>query len=248
MVLESVGRSVANGRPLLRGEVLLIGQVASGGLIRMRIPRLYRLFDALMVRGFIKQKALERLGIVIGGDSEEGNPKRILVALVSRADPVVERDTADRNLARLARAATEEWSGLRRPMLSVYGRPWPIALMIVVLVLDLVLGLERMGWVVAGYYSWLPMISPPSAELLYAMYLVLLATTAFALWRQMRFGYGLALTLAVVQLVRSIVLTIVSAQSATVESLVLYLAGAWLFPAFILLSLGMLYWERRQSP
>lgn len=68
MVMESVRRSSAEGRLPRRGEALLIGHAASGGLIRLRVPRVYRWFDALMVRGFIKQKALDGLGILIGDD------------------------------------------------------------------------------------------------------------------------------------------------------------------------------------
>ena len=213
MVLESVNRSAAEGRSLRRGEVLLIGQAAFGGLIRLRIPRRYRLFDALMVRGFIKQKGLERLGILVADDLEEGQP-RFLLALVNRDDALVQGGSADPNLVRLSRAATQEWLGIRPPMTTVLGLPWPIALMVVVLVLDLGLGLERMAF---GKYSWLPMIPSLSAEVIYFVYLVLVAMTAVVLWRRMKFGYGLALTVAAVQLVRSIALTVESAQSATID-------------------------------
>ena len=70
--------------------------------------------------------------------------------------------------------------------------------------------------------------------------------TAVVLWRRMKFGYGLALTVAAVQLIRSIALTVESAQSATIDSLASYLIGAWVFPAFLLISVGIMYWERRK--
>jgi len=246
MVLESVRRSAAEGRSPRRGEVLLIGQAASHGLIRLRIPRRYRLFDTWMVRGFIKQKSLEQLGIVVAKDVLEGQPDQFVLSLVNRGDPEVEAGSLDPKVERLSQIARQEWLGIRPPMLSLLGRPWPIALLVVALALDLVLGLERIGLVLAGYYIWFPIIPPISSEVLYVAYLVLVAVTAFALWGRLKAGYSLALTVAAVQLIRSIVVTIASTQSASIESIAWYLLGAWLFPAVILISLGLVYWEGRK--
>jgi hypothetical protein len=199
-----------------------------------------------MVRGFIKQKSLEQLGIVVAEDVREGQPDRFVLSLVKRGDPEVEAGSLDPKVERLSQIARQEWLGIRPPMLSLWGRPWPIALLVVALALDLVLGLERIGLVLAGYYIWFPIIPPISSEVLYVAYLVLVAVTAFALWGRLKAGYGLALTVAAVQLIRSIVVTIASTQSASIESIAWYLLGAWLFPAVILISLGLVYWEGRK--
>jgi hypothetical protein len=204
------------------------------------------MIDAFMVRGFIKQKSLERLGILVADDVGEGRPEQFLLSLVKRGDPDVEVGSLDPKVERLSQVARQEWLGIRPPMISLFGRPWPIALLVVALALDLVLGLERIGLVLAGYYIWFPTIPPISAEVLYVAYLVLVAVTAFALWGRLKVGYGLALTVAAVQLIRSIVVTIASTQSANIESIAWYLLGAWLFPAVILISLGLVYWEGRK--
>jgi hypothetical protein len=52
---------------------------------------------------------------------------------------------------------------------------------------------------------------------------------------------------AAVQLIRSIVVTVASAKSATLESAAWYLLSAWLLPALILICLGIVYWEGRKS-
>src|SRR5260370_36195221 len=110
MVMESVRRSAAEGRLPARGEALLIGQADAGGLIKVRISRRYRWFDAYMVRGLIQLKALDRLGILIGDDFDKNMPGRGLLALVDREGIVDEGAGADPRLARLAHAARGAWS------------------------------------------------------------------------------------------------------------------------------------------
>jgi hypothetical protein len=245
MVMESVRRSSADGRLPRRGEALLIGQAASGGLIRLRVPRVYRWFDALVVRGFIKQKALDRLGILIGDDYQYGKSSRFRLAIMDRGDAKARGVSSDRDLARLARAARQEWSGIRRPMFSMLGRPWPVALLAFVLSSEVVIGLLRVRWILAGAYSWLPMISSTAASAAFAAYLVLIAATVVALWRQTRLGYVLALVLAAVQFARPIILAIPVTRAGELDHWILWLAWSWAFPAVIWLGLGMLYQERR---
>ena len=82
--------------------------------IRMRISRWYRWVDSLAVRGFIQHRALERLGILVGDDFQEGKPKRFLVALVDRANVDIQAGSADRQLLRLSRAARRLRRDIRR--------------------------------------------------------------------------------------------------------------------------------------
>ena len=241
IVLDSLNRRGKAGMPR-SGEVLLLGQDGDGLVIRLRIPRRYRWFDELMVRGFTKQKAIERLAIVIGGDTGQ-----FLLTLVDRTSPAAPAGAADERLARLAGAAKLEWAGVHAPMRALFGRPWTLTLLVVVFALDIVLGLVRMRLVFAGDYSWLPIVSTQAAAIVYAAYLVVSAVTVATLWRQMVLGFALALTLAAVQLFRSVILLIPEVQSMTVDRLASYLIFALLFPAVVVICLGLLYRDRVQS-
>jgi hypothetical protein len=245
MVMESIKRSVAEGRQPRRGEALLIGQAASGGLIRLKIPRRYRLFDTLMVRAFVKRKEVDRLGIVVGDDSPERNSKRFGVALIDRADVEIRAGSLDPRIAKLARAAQQGWSGIRPPMRSVIGRPWPIAYLTLVLLVELALGLRNASRILAGDFAWLPVIPEPDASAAYAVYLVVVVVTLVALWRQTKLGYVLALCLAGLQVVRPIAVVISEAQTVESSQLVVWLAWSLLLPACLVLGLGLLYQERR---
>jgi hypothetical protein len=243
--MESARRAFAEGRLPSRGEVVLIGQAGSGVLIRLRISRRYRLFDSLMVRGFIKQKALDRLALLISDDFQPGKAERGLLAVVDRVDLEDPVTSSDPRLARLVRAARQEWAGIRRPMLSIRGRPWPVALLAFVLSSEIVIDLLRVRWIVAGSYSWLPMIPSTAASAAFAAYVVLIAATVVELWRQTRLGYVLALVLAGVQFARPIILLIPFARAGELNQWLFWLAWSWALPAFIWLGLGMLYQERR---
>jgi hypothetical protein len=246
MVMESIKRAVTEGRQPRRGEALLIGQAASGRLIRLRIPRPYRLFDALMVRAFVKRKKVGRLGIIVRDDSQEAEAKPFVMVLLNRADVQIQGGNLDPRLVRLARAAQEGWAGNGRPMRLVLGRPWPIVYLTLVLLVELFLGLLNARQILAGDFAWIPVIPEPAASAAYAAYLVVVVVTLVALWSQTTLGYTLALCLAFLQVARPIAVVISVLQQVEPIQLAVWLAWSWLFPVCLFLGLGLLYQERRK--
>ncbi len=126
-------------------------------------------------------------------------------------------------------------------MMEIYGRPWPIVLLVVSLFLDLLLGLQRLARALAGLYSWLPMLPTPIAIALYAAYLVLVAATIHQLWRRTRAGYVLAVLLGGVQLIR---IAVFAGPGVSV----LWIAEALLYPALIAICLWLVYSTRPPRP
>jgi hypothetical protein len=68
-----------------------------------------------------------------------------------------------------------------------------------------------------------------------------------SLWRQTRLGFTLALCLAAVQFVRPIALVIPVERSMTVHDVAVYLAYSWIYPAAIVIMLGLLTIDRKRS-
>lgn len=265
-LLASIHR-LGDVRMLGRREALLMGQTAGGSWTRLRIPARYAWFEGLLVQSFIKLQKVDRLAILIVDDYQNGRPRRLRLECVDRAQPrdetleaslvampgnrmepglwAVSSEGAGDRLAKLARAARKEWSGARPGMRLVSGRPWPLTLLALVLAIELVAGLVRIRWVLAGSYSWLPIIPTAAAAVVFAIYVMLVGVTLATLWRQARLGYVLALVVAAVQFVRPIALVIPVAHLMTFDRMAWYLLFSWLLPIYIWLALGLLYWEKR---
>jgi hypothetical protein len=266
-VLASLDR-LGNVRVLGSREALLIGQTATGGWKRLRLPARYSWFEALMVRAFIKQTRIGRLAILIADDFDHGRPRRLRLECVDPArtqDEMLEAplvampgnsiqpglwalrsESSVGRLAKLAHAARAEWSRAPAPpMRLLLGRPWLLTLLVFALSLGLVLHLLRIRWIVAGYYSWLPIVPSAAVNVMYAADLLLIAATVVGLWLQSRVGYILALTLALVEFLRPIAVVIPEAASMTTTGVARYLGAQWLTSAFICVALGTIYFERR---
>jgi hypothetical protein len=250
-------------------EALLLGQTATGSWKRLRLPAHYSWIEGGMVRGFVRHFGVDRLAILVTGDFEKGKPRRLQLLCMDRAHPQDETLEASLvampgnrmepglwalrsagaagRLAKLAHAARTEWSGVRPTLGVILGRPWPLAVLVLELSLVLAADLLRIRWVVAGNYDWLPMIPLAAADVAYALYLVLIGATVVSLWRQTRLGIILALCLAAVQFVRPIALVIPVAQSMSVRDIALYVGYAWIYPAAIVIMLGLLSIERKRS-
>jgi hypothetical protein len=250
-------------------EALLLGQTATGSWKRLRLPAHYSWIEGGMVRGFVRHFGVDRLAILVTGDFEKGKPRRLQLLCMDRAHPQDETLEASLvampgnrmepglwalrsagaagRLAKLAHAARTEWSGVRPTLGVILGRPWPLAVLVLELSLVLAADLLRIRWVVAGNYDWLPMIPLAAADVAYALYLVLIGATVVSLWRQTKLGIILALCLAAVQFVRPIALVIPVAQSMSVRDIALYVGYAWIYPAAIVIMLGLLSIERKRS-
>lgn len=83
-VLASLDR-LGNYRVRSSREALLIGQTATGGWKRLRLPARYGWFEGLMVRAFIKQTHIGRLAILIADDFDHGRPRRLRLECVDPA-------------------------------------------------------------------------------------------------------------------------------------------------------------------
>lgn len=214
------------------GQILLLGTTTGGAWLRLRIPRRYRWFASLTVRWFVREKAIDRLAIVSADDPHE--PRQVRVAFADRAD-IGDAGVSDPRLARLVAAAKGEWSPTPPRMFTVFGIPWPIAMLLIALSFELLTGVTRL---MKG--TW-------PADAPHFVYLALIAATAAMLGRQERVGYALALLLSAVQFVRPIVLYVPFIQSRGMSTVVIWLLWSWSEPALIWALLGLLYVERRRS-
>jgi hypothetical protein len=241
-------------------EVVVMGQTPRGEWKRLRLGAPWQAVYPLMVRGFLKQTGIGRLAFVVGKDFANGRPHQLRLAWADRTHPqtrilgapvvtigpdrfqvgpwTLEPVDADPSLIRLIAAAHYEWSGTG-PQGVARGRSWSIAALVLVLTMELAVGLYRVRWVAKGAYSWLPMLPPATATIAFVLYLSLIGVVAFGLWRRLRLAYALALALAAVQFARPIALVISELHSATWGHLASLLTWGWLFPAYILLSLGL---------
>jgi len=92
-----------------RGEALLIGQPAAGGLIRMLVPRRYRWIDAWMTRNFVRSKAIDRLAIAVL-DELSDHQSGYQMVISAREDGHHGPTSTHPRLDRLAAAARQEWA------------------------------------------------------------------------------------------------------------------------------------------
>jgi hypothetical protein len=266
-VLASLDR-LGNFRVLGSREALLIGQTKTGAWKRLRLPARYSWFEALMVRAFIKQTGIGRLAILIADDFDHGRPRRLRLECVDPArkqDELLEAplvampgnsiqpglwslksESSGGRLAKLAHAARTEWSGVEPPMRRLLGRPWLLTILVLEMSLQLATDFLRIGRLVGGTYNWLPIIPLSAGDVAYAAYMVLFGAAVVALWRQTRLGYLLALTVTAVQIARPIALVVPVARSMTVDGVAKYLGFSWVFPAAILIMLGLVYMERKR--
>ncbi|HEX9098006.1 MAG TPA: hypothetical protein VF956_00800 [Candidatus Dormibacteraeota bacterium] len=268
-VLATLDR-LGNVRVLGSRDALLLGQTATGSWKRLRIPAHYSWMEGGMVSGFVRHFGIERLAILVSDDFAQGRPRRLRLLCLDRASTKDETLEASlvampgnrmepglwalssagtgARLAKLAHAARTEWSGVRRPIFGLLmGRPWPLAVLVLELCLVMSADLLRIRWVVAGAYNWLPMIPLAAADVAYALYLGLIGATVVSLWRQTRLGYVLALCLAAVQFVRPIAVVIPVEGSMTARDVATYLAYSWIYPAAIVIMLGLLTIDRKRS-
>jgi hypothetical protein len=248
---------------------LAIGQTISGEWVRMYVsPRWHPLARSLL-KTYIRQKKIDRLALVVPGDFVDGRPRLVQVACMERAtnqDETIEarvramdanqvqlgtwtlvRGGGGHDLERLAGAARQELFG-SGGLMRVLGRPWPIALIVIVLALELIENALRLRWVVAGYVSWLPSVPYIADVVLNSLYMLLIAATAVELWRQSRWAFRLALLLAALQFARTVLLVAATAQQATPGQLAFGLLGGLLFPAVIVINLTIVARSKKPSP
>lgn len=266
-VLASLDR-LGNVRVLGSREALLIGQTATGGWKRLRLPARYSWFEGIMVRAFIRQTRIGRLAILIADDFDHGRPRRLRLECVDPArtqDEILEAplvampgnsiapglwalrsESSGGRLGKLAHAARAEWSGAPAPpMRLLFGRPWLLTLLVLALSMGLIEHLLRIRLIVTGHYSWLPFLPSAAANVMYAADLALILATVIGLWRRSRVGYILALTLALVEFLRPIAVVVPVAASMTATGVATYLGIQWLTSALICAVLGTIYFERR---
>jgi hypothetical protein len=231
-----------------RGEVVLLGTSAAGTWARFRIQRRYGLVASLLVRGFVVQKDLDRLAIVIPDDNLEEAPRRFRVAFAERDDVHGDEEISDRRLARLVVSARRQWSrgpqAIPKPTRTVFGRPWPVAVLLVTPLAELAVAPFKVGQVLRDPDTWLPAIPAGPAFALYLAYVALAAATVVMVWRRPGVGYRLALTLSAVQVAQSLALYLPLVLLSGFQSVAFYIAWSWSRPALIWLSLFMLYLER----
>lgn len=216
-----------------QGEILLLGTTAGGSWVRLKIPRRYRWFASPMVRGFVREKGIDRLAIAVVADPSQ--PRQMLVAFTGREAVSDVVGISDPTLARLVAAATREWSGVAKRTFKVLGRPWPVALLVVALSLELVPALLDA-----------PRDRLPADAVDFAV-IALTAATAVLLWSQTRVGYSLALALSAVQFVWPIVFYGSSIPSRGLGTVAVWLLWSWSYPALIWFLLWLLYLDRRRT-
>ena len=85
-------------------EALMLGQSADGQLWSRRIRHHYWLFERVLVDGFIRQKALDRIAIVVP------DPVALVrIVLLDRTDPISAGAGQDSRIERLASAVRRAW-------------------------------------------------------------------------------------------------------------------------------------------
>jgi hypothetical protein len=226
-VQEFIERQAGDSLPA-HGEVMMLGH-ADAGWKRFRIKPPYTRVAGSMVRGFILKWKVDRLAIVVPGES----PRQFRVAFAERGAPAGLGDITDRRLAGLVASAHKQWSQeAPRPLRRVLGRPWPVPLLSALLLVEVgpfVIRVMRHG-----------LLANPVSDAYYALVVV----TAVVFLIQVRFSTALALLLAAVQVVRTAVLFIplVQANGFGVEAF--WLAGYLSEPAAILVFLWLLYARR----
>jgi hypothetical protein len=230
------------------GETVLLGATAGGTWARLRIRRRYRWLGPLMVRGFVMEKNIDRLAIVVPDGNRNEAPRRFRVAFAARENGHDDPDILDRRLARLVVAARRQWSrgpqAAPKPLRMVFGRPWLIAVLLIVPTAELVIAPFKLRQVLSDPDSWLPVIPALPAITLYVAYLALAGATIVMVWRQTRVGYGLALALSAVQFVQPLALYLPLLPSIGLRTVTFYTVWSWSRPALIWLSLLLLYVER----
>jgi hypothetical protein len=250
-VETAVGRPGGGSGVPRHGETVLLGVTAGGTWAQMRIQRRYRWTASLIVRAFVIQKDIVRLAIVVPDGGRDESPRRFRVAFAARESVDGEPDISDRRLARLAESARRQWSSgpqpVPKPIPKVFGRPWPVVVLLVVPVLELAFAPLRFRQVLSDPDTWLPVIPALPAITLYLAYVALVVATALMLWRQSSLGYRLAVGLSAVQVVQALVLYLPLLPSNRLATVAFYLALSWSRPILIWLGLLLLYMERVRS-
>lgn len=228
------------------GEVLLLGQTKTGQLVRLRIPRYLGWFDALIARGFVRDRQIDRLAVILPEGDPHGRYQSLRVGLTDR-DDTEEPALSNGRTTKLVRAVRSEWSGEPLWLMLVAGKPWPITLLAVALFLHLVVGTERLAWTLAGFYQWIPLLPAGLSAILHVGYLVLVAVTIQQLWRQRRTGYVLGIVLAAVEVARVAALAGLEHRLVQTEQFAEWLVEALLFPALIASCFVVLYQARSRK-
>lgn len=229
-----------------RGEVLLLGQTKTGQLVRLRIPRYLGWFDALIARGFVRDRKIDRLAVIVPEGDPDGRYQSLRVGLTDR-DDTEEPGLSNSRTLKLVRAVRSEWSGEPPRLMLVAGKPWPITLLALALFLDLVLGAERLAWTLAGFYQWISLLPAGLSAILQIGYLVLVAVTIQQLWRQGRTGYVLVIVLVAVRVARTAVLAGLEHRLVPTDQFAVWLMEALLLPALVAMCLVVLHQGRSGS-
>jgi hypothetical protein len=206
------------------GEVVVVGH-ADEGWKRLRIKRSDGWVAGWMVRTFIRKWKIDRVAIVLSGDA----PREFRVGFAERDGRSDTGEITDRRLARLVGAAHKQWSQAPRPLRRIWGRPWPVAVLPVLLLVE-----------VGPFVVWTArhgLYASPVSDAYYAM----IVATALAFWFQIRISFGLGVGLAAVQLVRTVVLfqPLIVANGFGVEAF--WLAAYLCEPAVILMLLWTMH-------
>jgi len=257
------------------GEAVLIAQTVRGTWVRTRL-RPYRYLPfmrALLLKGLILQMDIERLALVVPEDFENGPPRTVQVACLDRATnqdetleaPIVALDGRSRpgpwtllrgdpsqDLARLVRLARKalsqrETSGRLGSWRLMLGRPWPLTMLVLVLVLELFTGMLRLRWLLAGY-GWMPLVPHPADVALFGLYLLMIAATAGSLWLGISWAYRLALALAAVQFIRPMAVALILMPTIGAGRLAYGLLIGWLSPTLICLVVWQVTHARIHRP
>jgi hypothetical protein len=131
-----------------------------------------------------------------------------------------------------------------KPIRKVFGRPWPIVVLLVVPIAELVTAPFNFRKIVSDPDSWLPVLPVLPAITLYMAYVALAVATAVMLWRQSSLGYRLAVALSAVQLVQALTLYLPLLASNGIAAVTIYLALSYSRPVLIWLGLLLVYMER----
>jgi hypothetical protein len=194
------------------------------------------------------QKDIVRLAIVVPDGGRDQSHPRFRVAFAARENVDGDADISDRRLARLAASARRQWSSgpqpVPKPIRKVFGRPWPIVVLLVVPIAELVTAPFNFRKILSDPDSWLPVIPVLPAITLYMAYVALAVATASMLWRQSSLGYRLAVALSAVQLVQALVLYLPLLASNGIAAVTIYLALSCSRPVLIWLGLLLVYMER----
>lgn len=232
-VQDYLERQPADRLPRPR-ELLLMSYSEGTGWKRATMRRPFTWIASWMVRGFIIKWKPHRLAIV----TPTNEPRQFRVAFAEPGGSQQNGGIDDKRLATLVAAARREWNRpAPGPIRNVFGRPWPIPVLCVLLVLQLGPGAIRL-WRGVALGQPLAYFANP---LVYLFEVALVVAIVITLWRRPRIGYVLALALSALQFVYPIAAYFSYIQSGSLGTVAVWLLLAWSYPAAIWVALGYLW-------